>query len=126
MQPLGDSIELPDLSGPSQGPGPCNVYPFLILLGISRETDDKMRISGQMGIRDVVPESPSGRWRLGWSGRCQQEGFKQVVKEDFQTLPEFGSREVRSSEEDANQVILWATGGSILLGTLWGQCRAYT
>ena len=79
-----------------------------------------------MGIRDVVPESPSGRWRLGWSGRCQQEGFKQVVKKDFQTLPEFGSREVRSSEEDANQVILWATGGSILLGTLWGQCRAYT
>ena len=78
-----------------------------------------------MGIRDAVPESPSGRWRLGWSGRCQQEGFKQVVKQDFQILPQFGSREVRSSEEDANRVILWATDGSILLGTLWGLCRAY-
>lgn len=77
-----------------------------------------------MGIRDVVPESLSRRWRLGWSGKCQQEGLKQVVKQDFQTLPEFRSREVGSSEEDASQVILWATGGSIL-GILWGQCRAY-
>ena len=53
---------------------------------------------------------------------CQQEGLKQVVRQDFQTLPEFGSREVRSSEEDASQVILWAAGGSVL-GTMGAVTR---
>lgn len=80
LGPLGDIIDLSGLRGPSQGWGPCGVYPFLIVIGISLKTDSKMRISGQMGIQEVVPGSASGRWRH-----------------------EFESRDVKSPAEDANE-----------------------